>query len=432
MKTITILASDYAKLDSDVQTGGGTDETAVFQNILDKALETPLRLVMDGAALVGGLSFHSNTTIECLNQTCGFYLADNANRALLQNYNCDLTTINTENINILGGTYNFNCLHQTHNFCPDGHEVTLFKPQDVGLYWVFGFRIYGIRNLLIRDVTTIDQRTFCMCVGNFDNVTMENIDLQLPNNMWAQNQDGLHFFGPGRFLTLRNIKGCAGDDLVSIAPDEIDEVSDITDVVVDGVMARDADQVIRLFSRAAGKLDRVNIRNVTGIYKSFGFFINPWYDDPKLMRGNIGNLTIENVDLVQKNHKYDYSTPVLFRLGGNIEKITLRNIRFLNQTDKAVFLQIGGYYINDANYTESQTTNIGTVFLDNVEVVKNKNDIKTTAMELDGCIENLIINNAFWNDLDESNIVIGKNAKVNNLGGIDADVYRKLLQKAGK
>ena len=44
-----------------------------------------VRLIMDGAALITGLTVYSNTTIECLNADCGFFLADGANCSLIRN-----------------------------------------------------------------------------------------------------------------------------------------------------------------------------------------------------------------------------------------------------------------------------------------------------------------------------------------------------------
>src|ERR1035437_4239627 len=77
-----------AKLDSNVHTGGGTDDTAILQSILDKAKELDsLYLIMDGAALIRGLDIHTNTTIECLNPFCGFFLAPQSNRAVIRNAN---------------------------------------------------------------------------------------------------------------------------------------------------------------------------------------------------------------------------------------------------------------------------------------------------------------------------------------------------------
>jgi hypothetical protein len=82
-----IIASEAgAKLDSDVTKGGGADDTALIQGILDRAPKLgTLKLVVDGPILVTGLKVHSNTTIECLNRACGFFLADNSNRPLIAN-----------------------------------------------------------------------------------------------------------------------------------------------------------------------------------------------------------------------------------------------------------------------------------------------------------------------------------------------------------
>ena len=76
---IVIASEAGAKLDSDVTKGGGTDDTALIQSILDRAPKLgSLKLVVDGPILVKGLKVHSNTTIECLTSDCGFFLADHS------------------------------------------------------------------------------------------------------------------------------------------------------------------------------------------------------------------------------------------------------------------------------------------------------------------------------------------------------------------
>ena len=51
-----VYASRFARLDSDVVEGGGSDDTAALQQVLDTApARGGLHLVMDGAALVRGL-----------------------------------------------------------------------------------------------------------------------------------------------------------------------------------------------------------------------------------------------------------------------------------------------------------------------------------------------------------------------------------------
>ena len=109
----TVRASDYLKQDSSISNGGGTDETEILQAILDKAVEWgSLVLEVDGVILTRGMRLHSNTTIHCANQNCGFYLADGANDAIVQNATLDFQQIHEENIALLGGTYHINCEHQ--------------------------------------------------------------------------------------------------------------------------------------------------------------------------------------------------------------------------------------------------------------------------------------------------------------------------------
>src|SRR5690348_6328776 len=74
-----------AKLDSNLDNGGGTDDTAVLQHVLDRGkLGGAVHLILDGPALVSGLVVYSNTTIECI-AGGGLYLKDNSDRAIIQN-----------------------------------------------------------------------------------------------------------------------------------------------------------------------------------------------------------------------------------------------------------------------------------------------------------------------------------------------------------
>lgn len=346
----TIKASEIAKLDSNVYTGGGTDDTAALQSILDQAPELGgLVLVMDGAALVRGLRVHSNTTILCLNASCGFYLADGANRPVLEGAKRSIDEYVNRNITLIGGTYNHNCLHQNHDAArPAAEWESLYGgqcEQDM-TEAVICLRFHGVENLVVRDVHIRNQRTYAALMSNFRQVHMENIVIELPDKMYAQNQDGLHFLGPGQYLTLRDISGCAGDDFIALTPDEEDFTSSITDVLIDGVFLDDADQAVRLLTRDKGRLDRVTIRNISGTYASYGFYINCWYPDGTF--GNFGSITFENIDLRPIQPVYTYITPFLFQIGGNIDRLALRNIQWFPSDDRPV---IGvGYPYYDHNY----------------------------------------------------------------------------------
>lgn len=392
----TVYASTVAHLDSNVITGGGTDDTAALQAVLDTArLTGGIRLIMDGAALVSGLRLHSGTTIECLNADCGFFQIPQSNCAIVTNADWDRQALRTRNITLIGGTYNQNCLHQEHH--------TALPPKDsvsetVGAHWTFGLEFYGVENLVLRDLRIVDFRTFAVTIGCFRNVTIEKVWLDLPNRMHAQNQDGFHFWGPGQFLTVRDVGGKVGDDFMNIGPDEEDLQSSITDVLVDGVFLDDADQAIRLLSRGSGLLDRCTIRNVQGTYRSYGFYINSWF--PGDTAGNFGDIFLENIHLTHTAPNYDYRPPVLFSVGGDIRCLTLKNIRHEYPVDPRAIGEFGlPFYattpdtIGNYVYPAGHAPILHTLIIDGLTLLEREDSIGLEAFQVFGPIGNLILKN---------------------------------------
>jgi len=378
MSRYTVVLSEKIIPDSNVETGGGTERTKEIQAVLDTAVEKGgLHLIVDGAYLTETLTVYSHTTIECVNSACGFFLKDGVTASLFKNAHCNISGERLDkDIRLIGGTYNLNCMKQEHHrdFCKWCEENNLDS------FWGnTGFRFFGIEGLYVRDVIIKDQRTFAFACGNVYYLNMENVRIELPNMMYAQNQDGIHIFGESRFITLKNIVGMAGDDFIALAPDELDGVSSISDVLIDGVQLNGSDQVIRLLTHGKGKLDRVIIRNVTGTYTSYGFFINPWisphYKSDERF-GNFGSITIENVDLRQEGKKYDYTKPMLFRLGGIIDTLRLRNVRFVNAGDDSDFMQVGANYVLFEDETSDCLTQIKNLLLQNIEII-SENGINT-------------------------------------------------------
>lgn len=391
MRIKTILASDIAKLDSNVLTGGGTDDTEALQRALDEALVCGgVHLIMDGAALVRGLRLHSNTTIECMNADCGFYLADNSNCAVVTNADWQPYSLATRNIALIGGTYNQNCLHQEHDVprTPDTRLPNV--PEDMNNHWIYGIEFYGVENLTLRDLTIRNQRTFAFMLGCFRRCTIENVWIDLIDYMPANNQDGFHFWGPGEFLTIRNVGGRVGDDFMNLGPDEHDGKSSITDVLVDGVYLDDADQAIRLLTRDAGRLDRVTIRNVSGSYHGLGFYINPWFPDGTF--GNFGNIKFENIDLRPLDVHY-IDDPFLFAIGGNVERITFQNIHHHRARHKYTLFQIGrATYSAQYNEEHKLEPHIGTLVIDGMTVDDDdQSAADTDYMYLNARVDNLIL-----------------------------------------
>ena len=394
----TIYASDYAKLDSNVYTGGGTDQTEILQGLLDRALEFGrIRLVMDGAALVRGLKVHSNTTIECMDKSCGFFLADDSDCAVLCNADPTYGEIKNRNITLIGGTYNHNCMHQAHDVPCDDPALTSDAPDNQGArHWTVALEFIGVENLNVRDLTVRDQRTFAFTVGNFRHVNVENTYIELVNEIPFGNQDGFHFWGHGQFLTMRNIGGKTEDDFMNIGPDERDGVSAITDVLIDGVFLDHAWQGVRLLSRDKGRLDRVTIRNVTGTYSCYGFYVNPWFPDSDTM-GNFGSITFENIDLRPEDANWGLgpeqktaNPPFLFCIGGDHESLTLRNIKWhYPDCDWTVFRLGFAYAYPFMPYPHPPR--IRSLLIDGVQIMEGENAKDPNYMLLRGRIDRLTL-----------------------------------------
>ncbi|MFC1735766.1 hypothetical protein ACFL1X_06590 [Candidatus Hydrogenedentota bacterium] len=331
----TFYASQWgAKLDSDVIAGGGSDDTQALQVVLDKAPALGrLHLVVDGPALVRGLDVHSNTTIECPNPACGFFLADDSNRPILRNVHPSREEIIDRNIVLSGGIYNQNCRNQVHHT-----EDSI---------WVVGLGFFGVENLFVSGLRVRNFRTFAFHLANWRWVTFHDVSLELSERMQGENQDGIHFHGPGQFLTMRNIRGCAWDDFIALNADGLNAEPDgkgglketncfgpyvgfgpITDVLIEGVMLDDSAQVVRMLSRGS-LVDRVVIRDVVGSYRSFGFWLTPCLE----RGGNFGNIVVDTVDLRHSEPNYTARPPFLFLLGGNFEHLALRNIMHSSPAD---------------------------------------------------------------------------------------------------
>lgn len=346
-----IIASSVAVLDSNVITGGGTNVTAQLQAVLDLAKDGKgVHLIMDGAALVSGLQIYSNTVIECLNSDCGFFMDDNVNRPLLRNARWSFVHRNTRNVSLLGGTYNHNCTKQLHHVFTDEFPYPEGEVEDEFLYYygsdpvhaIYLLEMYGVENLTLRDITFKNQRTYTVTIGNFHNVRVEGCCIDMAEHVHPSNQDGFHFFGPGRFLTIRDVRGCTGDDFINVAPDEMDGKSSITDVLIDGVVLDNCCQGIRMLSRGTGLLDRVTVRNVSGTYRTFGFSIMPFYREPSF--GKYGDFYFENINLRQIPETYHYTPLTFFQLGGDFECVTLKNVRFHSPVRNNVLFDIGNPY----------------------------------------------------------------------------------------
>jgi hypothetical protein len=204
-----------------------------------------------------------------------------------------------------------------------------------------GFALFGVEQVTFRDVTIKNATTFAVHMTNWERAVFENIDLDnYTKEPKRQHQCGVQVSGPGRFLSMRNIRGETQDDFIALNADDghsdwnqagefvrndsfgpYASFGPITDVDIDGVFINGAENAIRILSRQS-RVDRVSIRNVQGTFGRNGFFLQPHWRSG----GNYGKITFENIDL--RPFKADYGIiPFVFFLAGHFEHLTLRNIQ---------------------------------------------------------------------------------------------------------
>ncbi|MBE6885914.1 MAG: hypothetical protein E7486_03105 [Ruminococcaceae bacterium] len=75
-----------------------------------------------------------------------------------------------------------------------------------------GFRFIGVRNLTVRDVTLEDHQSCGMLFCNWENVSVENVYLEIPDPLYCQSLDSLHILQPGQQFSVDGLHFRSGSD----------------------------------------------------------------------------------------------------------------------------------------------------------------------------------------------------------------------------
>jgi hypothetical protein len=349
--------------------GGGTDDTAALQKLLDVAKAgRAVHLVIDGPALVSGLNVYGRTNIECT-AGGGFYLKDNSDRALLRNAHRSRGAVSDEHIVLRGCFLNGNRSGQRRTFGPPFGDR-----QEADGTLKSTLQLYGVNHLTVERVFLWNCRVFCAQVANAKFIAIRDFtaDANFPPypetaNSAAQREyldaiprsfiDGLHFHGPIQYLTMDGLKLRTEDDAISLTANEFkDDITidnplgpyvgqgPITDVIISNVILMDALQGIRLLS-STERIDRVVISNVTGTVRHRMAIISPFV---AASRGNVGSVSFSHIHVDQlragnwhelypdwyhddskKSEAWDRDEEgeaPIFSLNGNIESLLLNDV----------------------------------------------------------------------------------------------------------
>jgi len=366
---VVLASTAGAALDSNLSSGGGTDDTAALQKLLDTAKTgRGVHLIIDGPALVSGLNVYGNTTIECT-AGGGFYLKDDSDRALLRNAHRSRGAVTDEHITLRGCFLNGNRNGQRRNF---GHLMGERQEADGTVKSTL--QLFGVNHLTVDRVFLWDCRAFCAQFANAKFMTIRDVtvDANFPPYPEAANAaeqrkyldaiprsnvDGLHFHGPIQYLTMNSLKLRTEDDALSFTANEFkDDITrdnalgpyvgqgPITDVIISNVMLMDALQGIRLLS-STERIDRFVVSNVTGTVRHRMAIISPF---TAASRGNVGSVSFSHVhvdqlragnwrelyqDWYQKRSDLSKGWDMdeegeapIFSLNGNIESLTVNEV----------------------------------------------------------------------------------------------------------
>lgn len=383
--SISIASHAGAALNSDLAEGGGSDDTAILQRLLDNAKDGKrVHLIIDGPALISGLSVHGNTTIECT-AGGGLYLKDNSPGALIRNANRSRTAVMDEHIQIRNCFFNGNRSGQPTSG-PEQSPLRHVQEPDGTLR--SGLQFFGVNYLTLSDVILWNTRSFAVWIANAKVIDVRNVvvDSRIPpipsgasieeHRSWrgkhATNDDGLHFNGPIQYLTIDGAKLNTWDDGIALNANDWGSVDDITvdnrmgpfvgqgpitDVTISNVILMNSHHGIRLLS-SDQRIDRILIQNVTGSIRErmavLSHFTSP-------SRGNFGSVVFSNVNVQCLPHpdwttlypdkpaqgfrhqSYDIAEEgelPLFSLNGSIESLTLDNVT-LKAIDNRPLIRIG-------------------------------------------------------------------------------------------
>jgi hypothetical protein len=288
LSTRTIFASrGGCVLNSNINTGGGTDDTEAFQNLLDLALEYDfLEIMVDGVLRIdsqstaAALTLHRHTRLRFL-PGCGLFLTPECPASYLLATDLLVADYYNDHIEIVGGVFNGNGMNQINIDGGGSRTEPGYSRASKALLWFSKFD-----NLVLRNVVVRNSMVYSTQLQEGRNVFTENVshywddgDDPLPI---AMNHDGFHLLGPVDKGTFLNTTSNGDDDAFGFNTNEhmgdgdprrstTDPTGAITNILVNGLHLNRGGASIRFYSdteiglmSTPGYLDNINIVNVYG------------------------------------------------------------------------------------------------------------------------------------------------------------------------
>jgi hypothetical protein len=268
----TVLVSSLAGIhqNSNVTSGGGTDDTATIQAALN-AGPFPLILVQDGASLITGLNVNSNTTIQCSNSSCGFYAANSANQSMFRNANRSGSVISDHDITFDNGTYNGNTANQSGKYDANGAPRCCMS-------------LFGVKNIEVKNLTTLKAPYAGVEFGNYQNVNVHDCTFTSADNTTLETS-GVDVRGPGTNATLKNLTILCGDDAIGVNARDYTGIVNVGPYILGGTITNLTIDTINFQNTWSGidlipdaghgyTVNDVYIQNLSGSVQNYALYLN--------------------------------------------------------------------------------------------------------------------------------------------------------------
>lgn len=278
------------------------DDTAAIQERIDGVCETVLPMPEVEYLISKPLVLHSGSRLV-LPRYARIKLAKGSNCPMVQNElveeageRCpdqplyDFVNIYSpdhlcENIEVIGGIWDFNNMEQQQN-------PIVTRNYEIYGYGGFGFLFYHVRNLRISSITFKDPVTYAVIFDTVSYFTVDNVVFDFNyGNPHATNMDGIHLNGNCHFGRMTNLQGACYDDLVALNADEGTK-GPITDIEIDGIFSEDCHSAARLLS-VKHKVENIHISNVYGTYYQYCIGLTKWF--PGETEDNYQAITLEHI-----------------------------------------------------------------------------------------------------------------------------------------
>lgn len=295
------------------------DDTSAIQYCLN----TARKIVFTGGRTynITGCEIPSGTHVV-FEPGCVIYMKDGSNRPAFQNVNWQKSTWG-------GATYGVDHDITIEGLYLNGNQANQIHT-GTGIYageYTSGFRLFGVTNLKLKDISVYQAKTFGIWLCAIDGLEAENINFNQLMTGTPANQDGLHINGPARRLRIKNVTGNTNDDMIALNADDGAlgsnvTAGDITDCVIEGVFPNGSLNGVRLLSMTS-RMDGITVRTVHGTTMDVAVNQSPFGGGA----GNVGTLTIEDIDVKPGVGYAGGSYYSVITLDGIIENVTIRNVK---------------------------------------------------------------------------------------------------------